>query len=176
MASASPRRAELLKRIFAEFEIVPTDIPEVTRYARPHLMVMDIAAKKAQPLLGKQDSLIISADTAVVLRQKFFAKPVNRDAARQMLLELSGKWHSVYTGVSISFTGNPTGSKTHYAKSRVKFKKLTAKDIEAYIETGSPFDKAGGYGIQDNCVVDRYTGSYENIMGLPVNELRTWLK
>jgi septum formation protein len=75
----------------------------------------------------------------------------------------------------VCFTTSKT-VKTYYLKSRVKFKKLSSTDIENYIATGSPYDKAGGYGIQDNCVVESYTGSYENIMGLPVNELKKWLK
>ena len=179
LASASPRRKQLLGQLVKEFDVAAADIEEVTRYKRPHLAVMDIASQKCA-VVGAQyaceDSVIIAADTAVVLDGKFYAKPKDEADAARMLRELSGRRHRVYTGVAVLVTSSNTSSKTvFYDVSEVLIKKLGESDIAEYISSGSPMDKAGAYGIQDGFAVQKYKGSYSNIMGLPIEKLQ-WLK
>jgi len=134
---------------------------------------MDIALKKAMAFADEKNAVIIAADTAVVSKSKFLGKPETEQDAQNMLRALSGKLHEVYTGVAQLFNnGSKSEVKTFYDKSLVKFKKLSADIIESYVKSGSPMDKAGGYGIQDGIVVESWTGSYSNIVGLPLEKLR----
>ncbi len=116
---------------------------------------------------------VIGADTVVVRRNKIYGKPYTRDKAIEMISELNGKWHSVYTGVTVLTYGS---IKTFCVRSRVKFKSLDEEEIEKYVDECKPFDKAGAYGIQDKRIVEKYKGSYTNIVGLPKEKLANVLK
>lgn len=111
---------------------------------------------------------VIGADTVVARKNKIYGKPLTRDKAIEMIGELNGKWHSVYTGVTVLALGV---YKTFCVKSRVKFKSLSKAEIEKYVDECQPLDKAGAYGIQDKRIVEKYKGSYTNIVGLPKEKL-----
>jgi septum formation protein len=174
LASASPRRQELLKLIVSEFEIAPADIDETLpetitpEYAAEYLAVQKALAAS----LNRPEDAVIGCDTVVILENEILGKPADRVQAKFMLKKLSGKTHSVYTGVCFAADGL-TISFTE--KTAVTFYDLPESMIDSYIETGSPMDKAGAYGIQDD-MVRIYTrginGSFENVMGLPVAAIR----
>lgn len=173
LASSSPRRKELLKQLVNSFSIFVSNFDEQSKYIRPHKRVMDIAKGKAELVTIKDNDLVISADTTVYMQGKYYGKPKNNKDAKAILLQLSGKTHCVYSGVCIK-----TKSKmvTFYEKSKVTFRTLDEEVIDNYITTAKPFDKAGGYGIQDKILVQSYKGSYTNIVGLPLEKLSTELK
>lgn len=173
LASKSPRRKELLKEIINDFEVLAQDVEEISQDKRPDKKVISLAKLKLGNLPDVyKDCLIISADTIVYRKGEFFGKPKNREDAVRILKKLSDKKHYVYTGVAVYWQG-----KCHciYDKSAVLFKKLDDNTINEYIDTGSPMDKAGAYGIQDRQVVKSYKGSYTNIVGLPVEKLKKLL-
>ncbi len=169
LASASPRRRDILEDMGLEFAICPTDVDEEEIVdPLPSMLVKKLALAKARALGDANcDKTVISADTVVYL-DKLYGKPRDREHAIKMIGELSGKWHSVYTGVCVK-----CGKKeiVFFAKSRVKFKNLTLEQIEKYVDECSPLDKAGAYGIQDEQIVEKYKGSYTNIVGLPKEKL-----
>lgn len=174
LASQSPRRQELLKEIFPEFKISPADIDEsVPDGFSPELVPAYLAEGKAAKVAESHpDSVIIGSDTIVLYGNEIFGKPKDFGGAMNMLRKLSGKTHSVITGVCVYFDGKPH---TFSEMSRVTFKNLIDEEIEAYIRKESPYDKAGGYGIQDassSIIIDRYEGDLNNIIGLPVGRLR----
>lgn len=115
------------------------------------------------------NALIIAADTVVYVDGKYYLKPSDEADARRMLKELSGRTHFVYTGVAMKMGDE---CRTFYDKSAVKLKKLSDDEIKSYVSTGSPLDKAGAYGVQDGLVVEKFSGSFSNIMGLPVEKLK----
>lgn len=119
------------------------------------------------------DIAVIGADTVVARKNKIYGKPYTRDKAIEMIGELNGKWHSVYTGVTVLALG---AYKTFCVRSRVKFKSLDEEEIKRYVDECQPFDKAGAYGIQDKRIVEKYKGSYTNIVGLPKEKLAEVLK
>ena len=119
-------------------------------------------------ITNKFDPLVIGADTIVVLNGKVLGKPKDENQAREMLQSLSGKTHKVITGVTVK---SKTNTITFAEESSVTFKKLDERQITEYIKSGSPFDKAGAYGIQDSGFVAEIKGSYKNVMGLPVERL-----
>ncbi|MDE6372207.1 MAG: Maf family protein [Clostridia bacterium] len=173
LASGSPRRRQLLSELFDSFEVLPQNVEESCDLTRGHAVCQNLAKIK----LGKlptlfPDALIISADTIVYMNGKIYGKPKDRLVAKAFLDELSSKWHTVYTGVALYYDKKIY---TFYDKSRVKFKTLCEDVKLKYINTGSPMDKAGGYGIQDEEVVERYEGSYTNIVGLPMEKLKEYL-
>lgn len=170
LASSSPRRKELLHNLLDDFIILPNDAPEIKGGAKPSKVVMTNALNKAMAYQG--EGLVISADTIVYMDKRFYLKPKSKQEAFDMLKNLSGRTHYVYTGVCL-IQGDKTA--LFYEKSEVKLKKLSDNDIWYYIESQNPLDKAGAYGIQDNFVVDTYKGSYSNIMGLPLEKLETAL-
>lgn len=167
LASSSPRRKELLHHIFDCFSISPNNAPEIKQGSRPSNVVMFNALNKA--LASADKGLIISADTVVYLNGRYYLKPQSKAEAFDMLCSLSGQTHYVYTGVCLKLDEKIV---KFYDKSAVKLKKLTHNDIYNYIEKCNPLDKAGAYGIQDNFVVETFTGSYSNIMGLPLEKLK----
>lgn len=173
LASGSPRRRQLLGEIFDSFEVKPQNVEEKCNLVKGHAVCQRLAKIKLGNLpIEYPKALIISADTIVYMDGKVYGKPRDRREAKEFLDELSDKWHTVYTGVAIYYGGK---AHTFYDKSRVKFKPLDEDGKWKYIDTGSPMDKAGGYGIQDREVVERYVGSYTNIVGLPVEKLREQL-
>ena len=174
LASQSPRRQELLKEIFPSFEIMPQDVDENVNEADPIKMVEELAKKKLNNLDAKYpEALIISADTIVWLNGKVYGKPHNKENAIKTLKALSDTTHQVFTGVCIAYKGK---KQVFVDESKIEFRKLTEKEIIAYVDLKKPFDKAGAYGIQDGDMVKTYYGSYSNIMGLPVERLKEELK
>jgi len=171
LASASPRRKELLGRIFVDFEIIPADVNEDTEIDNPQEAVIEVALRKADKV-SEGDALVISADTTVWL-DRFYNKPRDFHEAVQMLTELSGRRHHVYTGVCVR-----QGSKcvTFCEVSYVTFRKLTDREIADYVNTYEPYDKAGAYGIQHGEIIESYEGDLDNIIGLPVERLREVLR
>ena len=169
LASASPRRKELLEIAGAEFEIIVADVDEtVPEGTKPEDAAVMTAEKKAVAVAkNHKDSIVIGADTIVVADGKILGKPADKTDACRMLSMLSGVEHKVITGVCLA-----RGDKkiTFAQISKVKFYDLTAEEINAYVETGEPMDKAGAYGIQGRgCVlVEKIEGDYFNIVGLPV--------
>lgn len=170
LVSASPRRAELLRRIAENFEVRPADVPELRSHPRPSFLVRRNALNKA--LSGAEPGkIVIAADTVVHMDGRYFLKPRTEEEAVSMLETLSGRTHSVYTGVCV-LSGKERF--VFYERSLVRLKRLTKEEIRAYVSTGSPMDKAGAYGIQDG-VVESLSGSRSNVMGLPVERLKAVL-
>ncbi len=171
LASGSPRRAELLRLVGADFEVVvPPEEPEPHR-AWPHEVVMDLAGWKARDVAaGRPGAWVLGADTLVWSRGRPLGKPRGRGEAAAMLRELSGAWHAVYTGLCLVRAGREHRA---WERSEVRFRHLTDSQIETYIDTGEPMDKAGSYGIQGYGAlwVDRVEGCYFNVMGLPLARL-----
>ena len=174
LASASPRRKELLSLIFNEYDICPADCDETVpegikaQEAVEHLSL--IKNKAALRICGKE-SLVISADTVVAVDGEILGKPVDKDDARRMITLLSGRAHQVFTGVTLSLNGE---FKTFSEKTDVVFYELTEEEIESYISSSEPYDKAGSYGIQGKAglLVKAVNGDYYNVVGLPVARLK----
>ncbi|MDD4832426.1 MAG: Maf family protein [Clostridia bacterium] len=175
LASTSPRRKELLTQIIPDYEICVSKCDEVSDKKIPSEMVMDIAAKKALPVLAIKDDncVVIGADTVVVHKGKVLGKPIDKAEAADMLLRLSNDTHTVYTGVCLATKERVD---MFFVSSKVIFHELTEDMIKSYVATGSPMDKAGAYGIQDSGFVKEIIGSYTNVMGLPVEEITEHLK
>jgi septum formation protein len=173
LASASPRRQELLKLIVKNFEIIPADIDEtIPETLIPENAAEFLAVQKAMAVArARKSDTVIGCDTIVVLDGKILGKPADKAEARAMLTSLSGKTHSVLTGVCLCQNGK-TASFTE--ETEVMFYDIPPEIIDKYIETGSPMDKAGAYGIQDDmikCYTRFINGSLENVIGLPVAAL-----
>lgn len=172
LASASPRRRELLGRITDRFTVVTVADEEKTDYKRPHLYVQALATHKAERAAENAENgdVVIAADTTVYYNGRVFNKPKDADEAKRFLRTLSGRKHSVYTGVSVIKKGE--GRETYYCRSVVELNDLSDAFIDAYVAGGSPLDKAGAYGIQDKGVVRRVIGDYDNVVGLPLQRLK----
>ncbi len=170
LASSSPRRKEILDEMGVKYEVIPADIDESEiKSSFPFLLVKKLAVAKAEHVaIGHRLSTVIAADTIVVLGGKVYGKPHDRARAFDMIKSLNGRTHTVYTGVCVTCEGK---KRAFCSKSRVTFKSLTDEQIYAYIDECKPFDKAGAYGIQDKRIVQKYSGSYSNIMGLPKEKL-----
>lgn len=173
LASSSPRRRELLGKVIKSYVSIAPEGKEHSDEKNPAKMAAELAERKAEEVAAlNPGALVIGADTIVVSEGKVLGKPSNAEEAREMLLMLSGKEHTVYTGVCI-VRGKDKNIFT--AATGVRFRVLSVSEIEAYVRTGSSFDKAGGYGIQDCCFVTQVSGSYDNVVGLPTEELRICL-
>lgn len=175
LASQSPRRQELLKLITSDFEIKVSNVDEtLPNKITPKEAVMYLSKIKAEPFADGND-IVIGADTVVALDGKILGKPKNEENAKEMLRFLSGRTHSVFTGVTLA-SGKKT--KTFAVETKVKFFELTNEEIDAYIKTKEPFDKAGAYGIQGygSLLVEKINGDYFNVVGLPVSTLARELK
>jgi septum formation protein len=179
LASSSPRRANLLRQLGLEFEIVPSSVEEnVNGYRSPIRLVTSLAQEKATEVGSKVGSgVIVGADTVVVLDGKQLGKPRDAGEAKRMLTLLSGREHCVYTGFTLLHMPSRQ-SITDYEVTRVKFRDLSADEVEAYVRSGSCFDKAGAYGIQDDfgaVFVERIDGCYYNVVGFPLTKFYlTW--
>lgn len=183
LASQSPRRKALLQQIGLPFEIHPSQLEEYTAEEEPSRIVTDLAQLKAHDIASSHsDSLVIGADTMVIYGNEVLGKPNSAAEAEEMLQFLSGKTHDVYTGVALVLTGpNHTIQKelSFYEQTKVTFSTLDLQDIRAYIKTGSPMDKAGAYGIQDDLgalFIETITGDYYNVVGFPLNRFYRELK
>jgi septum formation protein len=174
LASQSPRRFDLLSKTAIPFEVIPSRIEEMPPMdERPNTYAVRTAYEKALAVAEEHpDRIVIGADTVVAVEDRILGKPKSPQDAQLMLGLLSGKWHEVWTGISVLHLALDI-TENRAVKSEVHFKELTLDEIEAYIETGEPMDKAGSYGIQGKAkrFVKEIKGSYENIVGLPVFEL-----
>ena len=179
LASQSPRRRELLAMLGLEFEIFTADIDETMDPAlSAEEAVAAVCERKARAVgEGHPGRLIVAADTIVVVDGKILGKPHCEDEARQMLHSLSGRSHRVMTGFCLWRDG---ACETHVETTKLWFRDLSDGEIDAYVATGSPMDKAGAYGFQDQAAVfvQRLEGDYYNVMGLPLcaltQALRKW--
>ncbi|HBN38892.1 MAG TPA: septum formation protein Maf [Ruminococcaceae bacterium] len=175
LASKSPRRKELLSLITENFVIKSAEVDEnLPKGIQPDKAVEHLSKIKAEPFKSEED-VIIGADTVVSIDGVILGKPKDRSDAFKMLKMLSGKYHSVFTGVTII---KPDSTKTFSVETRVKFFDLTDREINDYLDTGEPFDKAGAYGIQGkgSLLVEKIDGDYFNVVGLPVSTLNKYLK
>ena len=177
LASASPRRKELLGKVVSEFLVCPCNKQEGRPALKPPEYVKYLAGFKARcvydTLADKVDKVVVGSDTIVVLKGKILGKPIDSAEAKEMLRALSGRAHSVFTGVCIL---SDKKEKAFFVATRVRFVNLSDDQIDDYIATGSALDKAGAYGIQDSGFVKKIVGSYDNVMGLPTERLRKELK
>lgn len=184
LASSSPRRkylfAMLLNNFGLKFEIKPANIDEYIEVGSGNYSryVKHLSYCKAESVSHTQKGVILGADTIVVIDSKILGKPRGNNDAKRMLNLLSGKWHKVYSGITI--INNMTSNIYSACEvTRVKFRRLSEEEINFYIKTGSPFDKAGSYGIQDDfgsTFVEKITGDYFNIVGLPIVKTYIGLK
>ena len=178
LASKSPRRCYLLEQAGIEFSVIPSSFDENSvKLSSPDIYVRQLAESKAGDISEQYpDSWVIGADTIVLIDGTILGKPGSSTEARTMLKSLSGKTHQVLTGYCICC--HRIGRLFSEAiKTEVRFKKLTEKEIDWYINSGEPFDKAGAYGIQGigMFLVRRINGSYTNVVGLPVCEIVEYL-
>ncbi len=180
LGSRSPRRKELLEGLGLDFEVwIKEDLPEIyPACMKPREIAEYLAREKARPYLEelKEGDILITADTIVCLGDSILVKPESRIDAVNSLEKLSGREHTVITGVCIS---SPNECNCFHSDTLVKFAELTEEEIDYYIDNYSPFDKAGAYGIQEwigYIGVERIEGSYFNVMGLPVQKLYRELK
>ncbi len=176
LASKSPRRKELMKKITSSFSICVADIDESISYSLPTPLdaTMDIAKRKGEKVAKDHyDDIVISADTIVVLDNEILGKPKDKEDAKNMLLKLSNKTHTVVTAYAIFYKDKMI---QNHVETLVKFANLQLDTVLRYIETGSPMDKAGSYGYQDNDkefhIVDNIIGSEDNVIGFPVEEIK----
>ncbi|TWE02551.1 septum formation protein [Neobacillus bataviensis] len=169
LASSSPRRKELLENLHLSFAISSSEVDESFDPAlSPAEVVMELAERKAQVVFRKnQEAFVIGSDTVVVVDNQILGKPADEAEAISTLKRLSGRQHEVFTGVAIV---TPTGSTKFYERTEVWFWELTDEDINAYVQSGEPFDKAGAYGIQQfgSMLVKKINGDYFAVVGLPV--------
>ena len=177
LASQSPRRRELLERMgITGFKVIPARGEEIAaRSLTPDQLVEELSRRKCAEVAAlRPKDLIIAADTVVATNNRVLGKPRSEEDAARMLATLSGRLHTVYTGVTVSLEGKAI---TSHEMTSVRFRTLTQADIIRYIATGEPMDKAGAYGIQGyGCtLVESISGDYYNVMGLPVCRLARML-
>ena len=175
LASSSPRRQKILTDNKILFEIIKPEVVEVVLNSAKETVLENAKLKANQVFSKNPDKIVIASDTVVSLEDKILGKPKNLDEAIKMLKMLSGKPHEVLTAVSIRSKNN---SCDFHETSKVFFKDLIMKDIENYFKLCNPLDKAGSYNIDEHggLIIEKIEGSYENIMGLPIGELKKNLK
>lgn len=194
LASQSPRRKELLEQIGLEFEICPAKGEEIITKTVPEEVVMELSKQKAEEIAAlvssfgenhkeittPSDILVIGADTVVAYDGKILGKPVDEADAKRMLTMLSGNTHSVFTGVTLVLIDKSgrAGELVFYEKTDVKMHPMSEVEIDRYIATGEPMDKAGSYGIQGKCAIyiEKIDGDYNNVVGLPISRIYQELK
>jgi septum formation protein len=179
LASASPRRSELLKRLGLEFEVIPGDIDETFRATEtPQEHVLRLSGEKALVIAHRHpDAWILGADTIVVIAGEVLGKPGSREEARTMLGKLSGREHEVFTGFSI--VRQDRGNRiSEVVRSSVLFRDITDDEMAWYTATDEPYDKAGAYAVQglSSRFIRKIDGSYTNVMGLPLDEVTEALR
>lgn len=176
LASKSPRRAEILRAVDWEFEAVAANIDETRRESEDAVSyVKRLARAKAKTVAEKISNrgLVLGADTVVVIDGEILGQPRDDDDARRMLKLLNGKWHEVVTGVALIRGGNRPGVVVDHETTRVRFCDMSAHEIDWYVSTGEPRDKAGAYAIQGRgaLFIEEIQGDYFNIVGLPMRLL-----
>jgi septum formation protein len=171
LASSSPRRAELLRDLGVEFDVAPSRISERPHpdEAPPDYITRLARAKVIAAARSRDEGLVIGADTVVVLNSRLMGKPRDEQDAAQMLRDLSGKWHAVMTGVAL-YDVATRNEVADYEKTLVRFAQMSNEEIDWYVATREPMDKAGAYGIQGygGMFVEEIAGNYYNVVGLPV--------
>lgn len=180
LASESPRRRALLKRVNVSFHVQASPAEEtLPEPAPPKNTVRTLALRKARPVASNFSSrLVLAADTLVAHEETILGKPETPEHARQMLLRLSNTTHTVYTGLALCYEDGDREVSTVTSTS-VTFSPLSDEEIDAYVATGTPMDKAGSYGIQDETgpfFVERIEGDYYNVVGLPLRTLYELLR
>ena len=177
LASASPRRKELLAQIGAECEVFPAAGEERIGSKVPEQVVLELAKQKAKEVAARFSQepgrlAVLGADTVVAFGGQILGKPKDKADAARMLKTLSGNTHSVFTGVAVVLLANKQVEEvfSFYEETKVTMYPMSDKQIEAYIGTGEPMDKAGAYAIQGKCAVyiEKIAGDYNNVVGLPV--------
>ncbi|MDP6039213.1 MAG: Maf family protein [Candidatus Latescibacteria bacterium] len=176
LASASPRRASLLRLLSIPFEIVPSNTTEdLDKVLLPEAHVVEIAKRKTQAVASTvSNAIVLGADTVVALDNNILEKPRDAVHARSMLAQLSNKKHRVYTGLALIDTDTKR-TMTDVAITDVTMRELSNQDIDRYVATGEPFDKAGGYGIQGRAsiFIKSISGCFYNVVGLPLTNFWT---
>lgn len=183
LASASPRRKELLGAIGLDFAVIVSEADEdsVSKELEPSLYVQELAMLKAaataKAVIEYKDTIVLAADTIVTLDGKILGKPSDKEDAFDMLKALSGRTHEVYTGYCVMRIADGF-SVCNAVKTEVTFKELTDEKINNYIATNEPMDKAGSYGIQGlgGLLIEKFNGDYQNVVGLPVSALADTLE
>ena len=175
LASASPRRSELLGQMHIEFQAIASDAEEIQHEQLTARELCQVNAYRKARAISKRfpDAIVMGADTLVALGNKVFGKPSNRDEAWRMLKELQGRTHQVYTGVCLIHLR--THRQTIFAeRTLVTFRPLSSLEMKKYHEEIDPLDKAGAYAIQEkgDAIVEKISGSYSNVVGLPLERLR----
>jgi septum formation protein len=177
LASASPRRQQLLKLLLSQFDVVPSDVEETPRPAESPLSVVQRLAKEKATAVQRlhPTAAIISADTVVVCNQEILGKPSSPEEARHMLQKLSGRTHQVLTGVCLL---HGETCRVQVSSTGVQFYPLSEAEIDTYVKSGEPLDKAGAYGIQGLGArfIEKIDGCYFNVVGLPVSLVYRMLK
>jgi len=174
LASASPRRAEILRTVQWPFEALPLDVDETRNHdedAETYVQRLALAKAGAAAQLRPR-SLVVGADTVVVIEKQILGKPTEHEDARSMLRQLSGRWHQVLTGVAL-VNGLTSESRVAYQSTEVKFAVMSPDEIDWYVSTSEPMDKAGAYAIQGlgSRFIEGIRGDYFNVVGLPVRLL-----
>lgn len=176
LASGSPRRRELLSEVAQDLVVTPADVDESgVVAASPRALVKELSRLKARAVAAlpeNDERVVVGADTVVYL-DKIYGKPRDFDDAVKMILALSGKWHYVFTGVTVIYGGREI---TFSVRSAVLIKELDREQAQEYVRAYEPYDKAGGYAVQEGAVTQDYSGSYTNIVGLPMERLREVLR
>ncbi len=185
LASGSPRRKDILSQVGIDFKVYSSNKEEIITQTKPEDIVSELSYMKAMDVCNniQEDGLIIGADTMVAIDGQVLGKPKNREDAFYMLELLQGKKHQVYTGVTVILKEDNNDLNNYMVKtfvevSEVYVNHMSKEEIDGYIESGEPFDKAGGYGIQGRFAlyIGQIKGDYYNIMGFPIARLYSELK
>jgi len=172
LASESPRRRELIKKITNDFVVIPSNVDESVLHIAPHDLPGELSKLKAYSVYSRYpNDTILACDTVVILDGELMGKPHTKEKAKEMLRKLSNKKHVVISGYTFI---NKDKEITRTVRTYVYFNKLSEELIEQYVASGSPMDKAGGYGIQDSefNLVNHIEGSLDNVVGLPVEDIK----
>ena len=179
LASASPRRQELLRSAGLKFRILPAHIDETWQNDEtPTAHVRRLSREKAAVMSVRHPrAIVLGADTIVVIDGQILGKPKNKKEAREMLQRLSGRTHTVFTGFTLTRAADRI-SRTKVVRSAVTFKKISPEEMNWYVNSSEPYDKAGGYAVQGMgaCFIKTIRGSYTNVIGLPLSEVLEELK
>lgn len=173
LASESPRRRELIKKITKDFTVIPSNIDESLLHIAPHDLPAELSKMKAYSVFSKYpNDSVLACDTVVIIDDELLGKPKTKEEAFKMLKKLSGKKHVVISGYTFVSKEKEV---TRTVRTYVYFNNLSDDLINRYIESGSPMDKAGAYGIQDEefDLVSHIEGDFDNVIGLPVEDIRT---
>lgn len=177
LASASPRRRELMEQIGIHPEIIPSQVEEVVTSSDPEQVVMELAGQKAREVADRlgDNRIVVGSDTVVAVDGAILGKPASEEEARAMIRRIAGRTHQVFTGVAIV---RGQREKTFAVESRVTVYPMSEEEIRGYVAAGESMDKAGAYGIQGRfaAFIRELSGSYTNVMGLPVGRLYQELK